>query len=121
MKHKVPEEIIQPMMARGRIRKYRPYDYDGADWVSRDYALVVPCEMAKCPINRDGHCGMPSSIKIGADGHCKTGKDLVSNSPVQPKLNVCKWCGGLIERHPPNNPDGWRHIGENLSHMAEPR
>lgn len=44
--------------------------------VSRDYALIIPCEFTDCPINSSKHCSMPSSIKINSGGKCQTGFDL---------------------------------------------
>jgi len=50
------------------------------DWdipVSRDYALVVPCEQVTCPLNKSNHCSMASAIKISSGGKCQTGADLI--------------------------------------------
>ena len=69
---------------------------------------------------------MPSAVKIGADGSCTTGKDLVDR-PVstRSKAAVCRWCGGAIQVRMPdrNCPTElkWEHVGEKLSHPAEPR
>ena len=45
--------------------------------VSRDYKLIVPCEMENCPINKSKHCSMASAIKISSGGYCQTGRDLI--------------------------------------------
>ena len=55
----------------GRIDRDNPYP------ISRDYALTISCEQIICPINKLKHCSMPSSIKIGSGGQCKTGKELI--------------------------------------------
>lgn len=118
------------MIARGRIGKRRPHDYDGPDWVSRDYALVVKCACTACPVNTAGHCGMPSVISIGADGRCLKGKEFKVKAPVQPTRTVCKWCGGEIRKKAvvfsfdetrTRRPELWEHVGEKMSHPAEPR
>jgi hypothetical protein len=107
----------------GRIGKHKSGPRDMPDWVSRDYALVVPCKFIRCPLNRSEHCSMPSGIKIGADASCTTGRDLVDKPPVQPKRTVCKWCGGEIvpEYSEFGRPIVWQHLNEKLSHQAEPR
>ena len=51
------------------------------DWelpVSRDYALIIPCENVMCPANSSEHCSMPSAIRISSGGNCQTGKDLIT-------------------------------------------
>ena len=105
----------------GRIGKGRP----NTPWISRDFAHDIPCERVACPINRERHCSVPSGIKIGASGLCLTGQALIQAPPVQPKSPVCKWCGGKIQVKAPNRncPTQleWEHVGEKLSHPAEPR
>lgn len=64
-------------------------------WTSRDYNISVPCFRLTCPANSQHVCAssaahpicvMPSAIKIGANGICKTGQDLIdAKPPVTPK------------------------------------
>ncbi len=56
--------------------------------VSRDYKLVIPCEMVECPINRQNYCSMASAIKISSGGFCKTGRDLIEemNKKIDKKM-----------------------------------
>ena len=62
-------------------------------WTSRDYNIEVPCDRATCPANirhripnysLPGTCMMPSAIKIGANGVCKTGQDLIDREEPKP-------------------------------------
>ncbi len=71
-------------------------------WTSRDYNVEVPCDRVTCPANSGVRmpsakyqtiCMMPSAIKIGANGICKTGQDLVDEEAAKPKP-------------PPVKPDG---------------
>lgn len=61
------------MSIKGRLAK-GPHGF-----TSRDYNIDVPCERMTCPANNTlkKTCIMPSAIRIGADGKCKTGQDLV--------------------------------------------
>lgn len=97
----------------GRIGKGRP----NTPWVSRDFAHDIPCERTACPINRERHCSVSSSIKIGPSGLCLTGQGLIQNPPAKSGTPICRWCGGRIEKVNGR----WQHIGEKLSHPAEPR
>lgn len=113
---RLAEEMNHSQQLMERIGKHRP-DRPEPDWVSRDYALVVPCARTACPVNREEHCSMPSAIKIGPSGLCLTGQGLIQNPPVKSGPAVCRWCGGRIRKQ-----DGrWEHVEEKLSHIAEPR
>lgn len=64
-------------------------------WTSRDYNIDVPCERLTCPANSgckmaSNHtiCMMPSAIKIGANGICKTGQKLIDEQPPQTPKKV---------------------------------
>ena len=50
----------------------------GPNWFphARDWELpgdVIPCRVTKCPAYHNGHCSVPSLIKIGPNGICETG------------------------------------------------
>lgn len=58
------------------------------DWkipVSRDYALIIPCENVMCPVNKSDHCAMPSAIEISSGGKCKTGEKLITEKLTKGK------------------------------------
>ena len=70
-------------------------------WTSRDYNIDVPCQRTTCPANirhkipgssREAICMMPSAIKIGANGICITGQNLIDEENREQK--------------PPQKPDG---------------
>lgn len=56
-------------------------DHHNVPWTSRDYHLSVPCKRAACPANRADSCIMASAIRIGANGVCETGSDLIALTP----------------------------------------
>ena len=89
------------------------------DWVSRDYAITIPCQCTACPVNRDYQCTAPAVIKIDAGGQCETGRAFKEKPVVQNAKPRCKWCGGLIWANQATLQ--WEHVGEKLSHPAEPR
>ena len=108
-----------------RIGKRGRPDCDTHDWESRDYALpVIPCEMITCPVNRARKCSMPSAMRIGADGGCKTGAEFKAKPAIAPERVKprCKHCGAEIRQG--TNALGqvtWDHIDEKFRHQAEPR
>lgn len=102
----------------GRVAKKGGRDYEGPEWVSRDHVLLIPCQRTCCPVNSIKHCSMPSKIAINAAGECMTGMEFKENPAVLPPRNYCRICGARIEEAPFG---GWEHIGEKLSHPAEPR